>query len=130
MKIVFFTFYYSPDLCAGSFRAAALVKALAKKLGNNDQLHVITTHPNRYASHRVEADDIEIDGNITIHRIAVPSHQSGMISQMRTFGVFAFSAFRLCRKLKPDFLIGTTSRLMTGGFNRVICSFDESKLLH
>ena len=37
-----------------------------------------------------------------------------MISQMRTFGVFAFSAFRLCRKLKPDFLIGTTSRLMTG----------------
>ena len=114
MKIVFFTFYYSPDLCAGSFRAAALVKALAKKLGDNDQLHVITTHPNRYAAHRVEAEDIEINGNVTIHRIAVPSHQSGMISQMRTFSVFAFSAFRLCRKLKPDFLIGTTSRLMTG----------------
>jgi len=114
MKIVFFTFYYSPDLCAGSFRAAALVKALAKKLDDNDQLHVITTHPNRYATHRVEADDIEIDGNVTIHRIAVPSHQSGIISQSRTFAVFAFSAFRLCRKLKPDFLIGTTSRLMTG----------------
>jgi glycosyltransferase involved in cell wall biosynthesis len=114
MKIVFYTFYYSPDLCAGSFRAAALVKALAKKLGDNDQLHVITTHPNRYASHRVEANDIETNGNVTIHRISVPSHQSGMISQTRTFGVFSLSAFRLCWKLKPDFLIGTTSRLMTG----------------
>ncbi len=30
MKIVFFTFYYPPDLCAGSFRAAALAKALEK----------------------------------------------------------------------------------------------------
>ena len=114
MKIVFFTFYYPPDLCAGSFRAAALVKALTKKLRDNDQLHVITTHPNRYASHRVKAKDIEVNGNITIHRIAVPTHQSGMISQIRTFSVFAFTAFKLCRKLKPDFLIGTTSRLMTG----------------
>lgn len=114
MKVVFFTFYYPPDLCAGSFRAAALVKALTKKLSDNDQLHVITTHPNRYASHRIEAKDIEVNGNITIHRIAVPRHQSGMISQTRTFGVFAFTAFRLCRKLKPDFLVGTTSRLMTG----------------
>ncbi len=114
MKIVFFTFYYPPDLGAGSFRAVALARALAKKLGVNDELHVITTYPNRYANHRAEAEDVEIDGKVTIHRIAVPGHQSGMISQMRTFAVFAFSAFKLCKKLKPDFLIGTTSRLMTG----------------
>ena len=114
MKIVFFTFYYPPDLCAGSFRAVALARALAKKLGTNDELHVITTHPNRYANHRVEVEDIEVDGKVTIHRIAVPGHQSRMISQMRTFAVFAFSAYRLCKKLKPNFFIGTTSRLMTG----------------
>lgn len=114
MKIVFFTFYYPPDLCAGSFRAISLAQALAKKIGTDDELHVITTHPNRYATHRVEADDVEVDGKITIHRIAVPRHQSGMVSQARIFGGYSLSAFWLCVKLKPDFLIGTTSRLMTG----------------
>jgi len=114
LKIVFFTFYYPPDLSAGSFRAIALAQALSKRLNNNDELHIITTHPNRYATHRVEAEDIEIDGKTIIHRIDVPRHQGGMFSQIRTFGVFAFSAFRLCRELGPDFIIGTTSRLMTG----------------
>ena len=125
MKIVFFTFYYPPDLCAGSFRAVALARALAKKLRTNDELHVITTHTNRYASHRVEAEDIEVDGKVTIHRIAVPGHQSRMISQMRTFAVFAFSAYRLCKKLKPDFLIGTTSRLMTGILTSLSARFQQ-----
>ena len=31
MKIVFFSFYYPPDLSAGSFRAVALSEALDKK---------------------------------------------------------------------------------------------------
>ncbi len=114
MKIILFTFYYPPDLCAGSFRAVALVEQLSKKLGHNGEVYVISTHPNRYASHRVKADDVEVAGNIKIHRIAVPSHSGGVISQARTFFVFTFFALALCRKIKPDFMIGTTSRLMTG----------------
>ena len=114
MKIVFFTFYYPPDLSAGSFRAVALVQALSKKFGSNDELHVITTHPNRYASYKVVANNIELDGRVTIHRIALPNHQSGMLSQSRAFFTYAISAYRLCRKLNPGFLIGTTGRLMTG----------------
>lgn len=114
MKIVFFTFYYPPDLSAGSFRAVAFARALVKKLNANDELHVITTHPNRYAKYYREVEDIEVDEQVIIHRIAVPGHQNRMISQMRTFAVFSFYAYRLSKKLKPDFLIGTTSRLMTG----------------
>ena len=114
MKIIFFTFYYPPDLCAGSFRSVSLAHELSKKLNNGDELHIITTHPNRYASHKVMAKDLEIDGKITIHRIAVPEHKSGMLSQVRTFSVYFLSAYRLSRKLNPNFLIGTTSRLMTG----------------
>lgn len=89
---------------------------LARKMGGDDQLHVITTHPNRYATHRVTADDVEMDmdGRITIHRIAVPDHKSGMLSQARSFVFFALGAFRTCYKIKPDFLLGTTSRLWTG----------------
>jgi glycosyltransferase involved in cell wall biosynthesis len=114
VKIVFFTFYYPPDLCAGSFRAVALAKALSSKMAEGDELHIITTHPNRYANHRVEADNFELDGKIKVHRIMVPSHQSGMLSQERTFSVYALASYKLCVKISPDFLVGTTSRLMTG----------------
>ena len=114
MKIVFFTFYYPPDLSAGSFRSIALAKALSSKMEEGDELHVITTHPNRYANLRVVADDLEVDGKITVHRIAVPVHQSGMLSQARSFAVYAVSAYSLSRRINPNFLIGTTGRLMTG----------------
>ena len=114
MKIVFFTFYYPPDLCAGSFRAIALAQALSERMKDNDELHIITTHPNRYENHRVKADNVEMHGNITVHRISVPSHKSGMFSQARTFITYALASYKLSNNLNPDFLIGTTSRLMTG----------------
>jgi glycosyltransferase involved in cell wall biosynthesis len=128
LKIVFFTFYYPPDLSAGSFRSVALSKELSEKIGDTDELHIITTHPNRYKSYQVVADDIELDGNITIHRIRVSSHNSGMISQSRTFGMYAIAAYKLCKKIDPDFIIGTTGRLMTGGLagfsaNRLRCGY-------
>jgi glycosyltransferase involved in cell wall biosynthesis len=113
MKIIFFSFYFPPDLSAGSFRSIALCNALKNKLNDNDELHVITSHPNRYKTHFKKAEDIEINQNITINRIRVPSHNGSMLSQIITFIVFAFYAIRLCHKLKPDFLIGTSSRLMT-----------------
>jgi glycosyltransferase involved in cell wall biosynthesis len=114
MKIVFFSFYYPPDLSAGSFRSVALSKALVDKIGANDELHVITTQPNRYKSHRLNADSKEISGKVKIHRIKTPFHKSGMISQAYAFIMYAIPAFIICRKIKPHFLIGTSSRLMTG----------------
>ena len=51
IKVVFFSFYYPPDLSAGSFRSISLAQELSKKLSSNDEIHIITTHPNRYASH-------------------------------------------------------------------------------
>ncbi len=114
MKIVFFTFYYPPDLCAGSFRAIALAQALSEKLEDNDELHIVTTQPNRYENYRVKADSYEIQGNVRVHRITVPAHKSGMFSQACTFASYACSAYKLTNNLNPDFLIGTTSRLMTG----------------
>ena len=114
LKIILFTFYYPPDLSAGSFRSIALIKALLKKVRIIDELHVITTHPNRYSSYKVSANDIEINANVTIHRILLPTHRNNMLSQARAFTVYAFSAYKLCKKIKPDFLLGTTSRLMTG----------------
>ncbi len=114
MKLVFFTFYYPPDLCAGSFRAVSLAKALSHDLNSDDEIHIITTQPNRYSSHRVEAESDVVEGNVRIYRIRVPVHKSGMVSQTRSFLTYFWNAFFLCKKIRPDFIIGTTSRLMTG----------------
>jgi len=127
VKIVFFSFYYPPDLSAGSFRSIALVRSLKEKLNTNDELHVIASQPNRYANHREEVDHVEEDGKVTIHRISVPSHNNNMISQVYTFSIFAFSAFRLSNKLKPNFLIGTTSRLMTGVLTSLSARFQHQR---
>jgi glycosyltransferase involved in cell wall biosynthesis len=128
MKIVFFTFYYPPDLSAGSFRSVSLAQQLSNKLRMGDELHIITTHPNRYASHKVKAKDIELFGKIIIHRIPLPNHQGGIITQVKAFCVYFILAYRLTKKLNPDFLIGTSSRLMTGiltGYSgyRLRCKF-------
>jgi len=114
LKIVLFTFYYPPDISAGSFRMIALAESLIKKLNNNDELHIITTHPSRYKSHKVIAKDIEINDKIIIHRIKVPNHYNSMFSQAYMYIIYAFSAYKVSKKINPIFIIGSTSRLMTG----------------
>jgi glycosyltransferase involved in cell wall biosynthesis len=123
MKIVFFTFYFPPDLSAGSFRSIAFSKSLKEKLKPGDKIDIITSHPNRYKAHLIEAQDFELDEIITIHRINVPSHTGTMFSQAYAFCIFAFCAFNLCRKIKPDFLIGTSSRLMTAALTWISASY-------
>jgi glycosyltransferase involved in cell wall biosynthesis len=113
MKIVFFTFYFPPDLSAGSFRSIAFSQSLKERVKPGGKIDIITSHPNRYKAHLIEAQDVEFDEMITIHRINVPSHTGSMFSQGYAFLIFAISAFNLCRKINPDFLIGTSSRLMT-----------------
>ena len=114
MKIVFFTFYYPPDLSAGSFRSFALANALSLKINKDDELYIITTHPNRYSSHKAKAENYEFQSNIKIYRITIPSHKSGVLSQAKAFFVYFLSAHRLIKKINPDLIIGTSSRLMTG----------------
>lgn len=113
MRFVFFTFYYPPDLSAGSFRSIALAKSLKEVLRPEDEIHIITTQPNRYNSYSLKAKNTEKDGLITIHRINVPSHSNRMFSQSYSFFIFSINAYKLSRKIQPNFLIGTSSRLMT-----------------
>ena len=81
MKVLVLSFYYEPDLCAGSFRTTALVKELSKR--PDVQIEVISTLPNRYSSFSVEAAEREVSGSVTINRVALPSHNSGMFDQAK-----------------------------------------------
>ncbi len=111
MRILVLSFYYQPDLCAGSFRCSALVEEL--KRYSDCEIDIITTLPNRYASFSVDAQRLEKNGNVTIRRVALPSHKSGMADQIKAF----FTYYRETRKIvvneNYDIVYATSSRLFT-----------------
>lgn len=104
------SFYYQPDLCAGSFRCTALIEQL-RLLGTDIEL--ITTLPNRYASFSADAPEHEKYPNLEIHRIKLPSHQSGMLDQVKAFHAFYRAAKKLSANKQYDMVFATSSRLFT-----------------
>jgi glycosyltransferase involved in cell wall biosynthesis len=113
LRILVLSFYYPPDLCPGSFRCAAFIEELQNKLPPSTQIELVTTMPNRYATFTMQAKKFEQIANLTIHRIALPPHQSGMVAQAKAFLSFAKSALKIVRKNKYDLIFATSSRLMT-----------------
>ena len=109
-KILVLSFYYQPDLCAGSFRCTALVEELAK---TGASVHVITTFPNRYESFSVQANESEKKDNVSINRIIIPSHKSGMVDQIKAFYAFYRGAKKLAAVNDYDLTVATSSRLFT-----------------
>ena len=120
MKILFLTFYFEPDLCAGSFRNTPLFRELLQQMDEKDWIHVITTQPNRYHSFHVEGQAREISDNYRIDRICVPEHKSGFIDQVRSFRVFYNEALRLAGKERYDLVYASSSRLFTAFLGRRI----------
>ncbi|MCB9201506.1 MAG: glycosyltransferase family 4 protein [Flavobacteriales bacterium] len=113
MKIAFLTFYFEPDLCAGSFRNTPLAKVLSSKLKENDEIVVITTQPNRYSTYKIEAPEFEERGNLKIHRIKIPTHKSGMVDQIKSFYSFYTNALKITKQYKFDLVYASSSRLFT-----------------
>lgn len=113
VKILVLSFYYRPDLSAGSFRTTAFVERLRLLAPHDAEIHVITTRPNRYSSYAAEAPREERSGGVRISRITLPPHKSGMFDQSRSFTAFARDARRLTRGQGYDVVFATSSRLMT-----------------
>lgn len=119
-RILLLSFYYPPDLSAGSFRAEALVNALRTELGDLVEIEVVTTQPNRYHSFTANAVSIERLPLLTIRRIDVPAHRSGIRDQTQSFVSFAINALKITRHKKYDLVFATSSRLMTASLGAMI----------
>ena len=113
MRILVLTFYYPPDLSAGSFRAGAFVEALERRTTAVDSIDVITTFPNRYRSFAQEAAALERQRSVTIHRISLPPHTSGILDQSLAFLRFAREVANHCKARSYDVVFATSSRLLT-----------------
>lgn len=112
-KILYLTFYFEPDLCAGSFRNSPLVKELALQANGKATIDVLTTLPNRYSSFEVEAPQFEQRENYTVTRIAIPQHQSGMKDQVFSFKEYYSKVKQAIKEKKYDLIVASSSRLFT-----------------
>lgn len=122
MNILYLSFYFEPDLSAGSFRNSTLAKELSKQVGDNSFIDVVTSQPNRYTTFKIKAESKESIGNMTIHRIQLPEHKSGMIDQANSFRTYFVQTLKITKKKKYDLVFASSSRLFTAYLGYVIAS--------
>lgn len=112
MRILFLTFYYEPDLCAGSFRSSALVQELTKY--KNIEVDIVTTQPNRYEQYTQQAQTFEkLSESFQVYRIQAPPHKSGLLDQIVSFMYYFWETQRFVKDKEYDFVFATSSRLFT-----------------
>lgn len=119
MKILFLSFYFEPDLCAGSFRANALAAALVQA-DSSLELEILTTLPNRYISFAQAAQPEEQRERQLIRRFALPSHNSGMADQSHAFLAYARQVIVHARSRHYDAVLATSSRMMTASLGSLL----------
>ncbi|MEA3197940.1 MAG: hypothetical protein QOF32_1992 [Gammaproteobacteria bacterium] len=128
MKLLLLSFYFRPDLSAGSFRASTLVDSLLAMLPAGSSIDVITTAPNRYSTFTQEVAAVETVGPLNIRRIALPAHRSDLWGQSRAFLHFARCASRYAANVKYDVVFATSSRLMTAALGAWIARRTHARL--
>ncbi|MFV7790556.1 glycosyltransferase family 4 protein [Aliarcobacter lanthieri] len=130
MRILVLSFYYTPDLCAGSFRTTAFIEELKKQINFEDKVEIVTAMPNRYESFSEDAKEFEkLAENIEINRINLGTHKSGFVDQSKLFLKFVWEVFKLIRQRKKyDIVYATSSRLMTAFLGSLIANKQKAKL--
>ncbi len=112
--LIIFSFYFTPDLSAGSFRNSTLIEELENQSGEKVAKVIITTKPNRYKEFRTRSKNHEKMGSTEIYRIQIPDHQSGIIDQIKAYTIYFYKGIRIALKYNPTMVYASTSRLFTG----------------
>ena len=128
MRILILSFYYQPDLSACSFRSTALVDSLRALAPAGSEIEVITTLPNRYHSFSPGALEAEDRNGVSISRVPLPDHQSGILDQSRAFVAFSRAVNKKVAGRDYDIVFATSSRLMTAALGAWITRRRRARL--
>lgn len=128
MNILILSFYYPPDLSAGSFRTKALVNSLVKDNNKNVTVTVLTTQPSRYQSYTPKASSMEISEALTVRRIAVGTRCGGLFGQAILFAQYAREVIKFSKGKEYDVVFATSSRMMTATLGSFIARKLNTKL--
>jgi len=130
LNILLLTFFYPPDLSAGSFRANALAKELSK-INEKIKVNVWTTSPNRYYDLAKNIKE-EIPGYeksvLSINRVSLNLKKFGIASQIGYFLKFAYGVWRGTKNEKIDIVVVTSGRLMSAILAYLIAKRAKAKL--
>ena len=116
MKYLFLSYYFPPDIGAGAFRSQKFINNFIKEvLLPNDELHVISSSPNRYdknlnANHNYILNDKRVK-NI---KIDVYNHKERTILKILSGVKYFFYAIFYVFKIRPNICISTTARTISG----------------
>ena len=113
MKILILSFFYYPDLSAGSFRTKALTDSFLEIDDEIENITVVTSQPNRYLNYNVEAKNEIKKKNLNIYRIKVPRIGSGKIQQIIVHIIFFIKALPLIKGKDFDIIYVTSAKLLT-----------------
>lgn len=119
MKLLILSFYFTPDLSAGSFRVQALCNELARNFPNTE-VDLLTTQPNRYSSYSKSAPAIEKSENLNITRFDVGNHSGSILSQILCFVRYSLKVYKKVFSSKYDIVFATSSRLMTASLGAYV----------
>ncbi|MEP7196295.1 MAG: glycosyltransferase family 4 protein [Saprospiraceae bacterium] len=112
-KILYLSYFFEPDIGAGSFRNSALAKELARQLGDNGSIDLMTTLPNRYVFNKHVVDEFEKNDNLSIHRINVDQHSNSFIYQIKSFLQYRSRLNDFCKDKKYDLVFASSSKFFT-----------------
>lgn len=127
-RILLLTFYYPPDLSAGSFRAHALLQALCANRLGGVHVDVLTTQPNRYWELASNTEPIEHGVGVRVRRLRLPVHRGGLKGQAISFLAFSYQVTRHLHSGQYDVVIATSSRLMTASLGAWIAYRQRARL--
>jgi len=127
-RILYLSFYFEPDLCAGSFRNSPLAVELANQLEGIAEIDLYTTMPNRYRTYNKIANKDEKRNNLHIHRIEIPSHKSGLLDQINSFKKYYSKVKKLTKYKTYDLVFASSSRLFTAYLGYSISKSKNTKL--
>ena len=128
MRILLLSFYYPPDIGPGPLRAKSIVDALSSIGGREVQIDVLTTLPNRYHSLYGSAPRFEREGVVSIQRVVLPEHKSGMVDQSKAFLAYGQAVRKHTRGGQWDVVVATSSRLMTASLAAWVAKGIRAKL--
>lgn len=130
MRILVLTYFFRPDLSAGSFRATPFVESLSRLAPAGTAIDVITTRPHRYHSFKAQdaAPEHGVHAGASVTRIALPGHKGGFVDQPRSFMSFAYQALRQTADIGYDLVFATSSRLMTAALGARIARAKGARL--
>ncbi len=127
-RILYLTYYFEPDLGAGSFRNAALVKRLSEVISTEDKIEVLCTMPNRYTAMKIAAKDYESYENLSIHRFKVSKQSNSFLSQIKSFLQYRKQVIQYTRERKYDLVFASSSKLFTAYLAYKIANINQTRL--